>query len=54
MQSDWPTPFWPYMTEKQINRFTDLTFEFLDIRKKDGKKTKNGLHHHGQIIAIWH
>ena len=26
LESDWPTPFWPYMTEKQTNRFTDFTF----------------------------
>ena len=26
IQSNWPTPIWPYMTEKQSNRFTDFTF----------------------------
>ena len=35
------------MTDKQINRFTDFTFEFLDDREVRRKKTKNGFHHHG-------
>ena len=26
LQSDWPRPFWPNMTEKQTNRFTASTF----------------------------
>ena len=46
-----PIPFWPYMTEKQTNRFTDFTFDFLDDREVRRKKTKNRFHHHGQIIA---
>ena len=41
------------MTNKQTNRFTDFTFEFSDDREVRWKKTKNGFHHHGQIIAIW-
>ena len=35
------------MTDKQINRFTDFTFEFLDDREVRWKKTKTGFHHHG-------
>ena len=41
------------MTNKQTNRFTDFTFEFSDDREVRWKKTKNGFHHHCQIIAIW-
>ena len=26
LQSDLPIPIWPYMNEKQTNRFTDFTF----------------------------
>ena len=53
LQSDWPTPFWSYMTDKQNNRFTDFAFDFLDDREVRWKKTKNGYHYHGQIIAMW-
>ena len=35
------------MTDKQINRFTDFTFEFLDDREVRRKETKTVLHHHG-------
>ena len=35
------------MTDKQINRFTDFTFEFLDGREVRWKKTKTGFHYHG-------
>ena len=39
---------------KAKNRFTDSTFGVLDDREVlRWKKTKNGFHHHGQIIAIW-
>ena len=41
------------MTNKQTNRFTDLTSEFSDDREVRWKKTKNGFYHHCQIIAIW-
>ena len=41
------------MTEKQTNRFSHFTFGFLDDREVRLKKTKNGFHHHGQIVAIW-
>ena len=41
------------MTDKQNNRFTDFTFDFLDDREVRWKKTKNGYHYHGQIIAMW-
>ena len=40
------------MTEKQTNRFTDFTFGFSDDGKVRWKNTKNGFHHHGQIVAI--
>ena len=40
------------MTEKQTNRFTDFTFGFLDDGELRWKKTKNGFHHHGQIIDM--
>ena len=39
------------MTDKQTNIFTGFTF--LDDREVRQKKTKNGFHYHGQIIAIW-
>ena len=52
LQSDWPTPFWSYMTEKQTNRFTDFTFELKDYREVRQKKAKNEFHHHGQVIAM--
>ena len=35
------------MTDKQINRFTDFTFEFLYDREVRWKKTKAGFHHRG-------
>ena len=41
------------MTEKQTNRFTDFTFGFLDDTELGWKKTKNGFHHHDQIITMW-
>ena len=41
------------MTEKKTNRFTDFTLSFLDDREVRWKKTKNGFHRDGQIIAIW-
>ena len=40
------------MTEKKTNRFTDFTFGQNDDRDVRWKKTKNGFHNHGQIIAI--
>ena len=40
------------MTEKQTNRFADFTFGFLDDGELRWKKTKNGFHHHGQIIDV--
>ena len=40
------------MTDKQTNRFTDFTFDFLDDREVRSKKTKNGFHHHVQLITI--
>ena len=40
------------MTEKQANRFTDFTFDFLDDKGVRWKKTKYGFHHH-DVIAIW-
>ena len=39
------------MTEKQTNRFTDFTFGQRYDREVTWKKTKNGFHHHGQILA---
>ena len=42
------------MTEKQTNRFTNFNFDFLGDREVRWKITKNELHHHGQILAIWH
>ena len=39
------------MTEKQTNRFTGFTFGLKYDRELRWKKTKNGFHHHGQILA---
>ena len=38
------------MTDKQTNRFTDFSFGFLDDGEVRRKKTKNGFHHHDQIL----
>ena len=40
------------MTEKQTNGFTDFTFGSKDDREVNWKTTKNGFHHHCQIIAV--
>ena len=39
------TPFWPYMTEKQIY------WLYLWLKEERWKKTKSRFHHHGQIIT---
>ena len=39
------------MTEKQTNRFTDHSFGKKYDREIRWKKTKNGFHDHGQVLA---
>ena len=43
-----PKPFWPKMTEKKTNRFTDFTFG----QKDDGENMKENRFHHHEI-KLW-